>query len=121
MEPYQEALDKAGHNFKLKYSEAEGNPESSNKKKRSRTRRVIRFIPPFNNGITNNVGKWFLSLISKHFSNDQNLKRLFNRNTLKTSYRTGPNLKQQMSRHNRRVINDYRGRTGQQHGSSRQG
>ena len=51
------------------------------------------------------VGKCFLTLIDKHFPKSNHLHRIFNRNTLKLSYRCMNNVKAIISNHNKAVIN----------------
>ena len=50
------------------------------------------------------VGKKFLEEIDKCFPKNGPLGKLFNRNTLKISYRTAPNMKQIISGHNKKVL-----------------
>jgi hypothetical protein len=61
---YQEALNKAGYNHILKYE-----PEviTTNKKSRSRKKKILWFNPPYSSSVKTNVGAKFLKLIDKHF------------------------------------------------------
>ena len=57
---YERALKNSGFNVKLEY-------HKSQPPKRSRTRSVIWFNPPFNAAVKTDVGKRFLALVDKHF------------------------------------------------------
>ena len=79
------------------------NQDNSNSRKRNRTN-VLFFNPPFNLYNGTNVGRIFRDLVQKHFSNGNDLGRLFNKNKLKISYRCLPNLKSKISSHNRQIL-----------------
>ena len=102
VEPYQEALDRAGYEHQLLYQEPE--PEAPPPPKRkSRSRRVTWFNPPFSQSISTNIGKRFLSLIDSCFPPDHELRRVVNRNTVKVSYSTMPNMAQEVNQHNAKI------------------
>ena len=63
--PYQDALDKAGHKHKLVWEEPE--PAAPPSTRRSRSRRVTWFNPPFSQSISTNIGAKFLQLIDSCF------------------------------------------------------
>ena len=67
-------------------------------------RHCIYFNPPWSNNVTTNVGRDFLIAVDECFPKDGPLGKIFNRNTLKISYRTTPNLKQIISKHNKKVL-----------------
>ena len=98
---YQAALEKSGYNFNLSY-----NPTSSTTlpKKRQRKRRVIWWNPPYSANVKTSVGKLFFKAMEKHFGKDNPLSKLFNKNTLKMSYRTVPNFKKLISSHNTKLL-----------------
>ena len=98
--PYQEALQKSGYNFKLQY-----NPQPS-KPKRSRSRNIIWFNPPYNSTVSTNIGYKFLQAVDDCFTPDHPLRKIFNRNTLKLSYSCMPNVKSIISSHNKSVLKD---------------
>ena len=98
--PYQEALQKSGYNFKLQY-----NPQPS-KPKRSRSRNIIWFNPPYNSTVSTNIGYKFLQAVDDCFTPDHPLRKIFNRNTLKLSYSCMPNVKSIISSHNKFVLKD---------------
>ena len=98
--PYQEAQQKSGYHFKLQY-----NPQPS-KPKRSRSRNIIWFNPPYNSTVSTNIGYKFLQAVDDCFTPDHPLRKIFNRNTLKLSYSCMPNVKSIISSHNKSVLKD---------------
>ena len=73
------------------------NKQNSKKRKR----KIIWFNPPYSKNIKTNVGKIFKYLVNKHFGSDPILKKVFNKNSLKLSYRAMPNLGNIISNHNK--------------------
>ena len=97
---YQDALKKAGYNYKLKF-----NPmEKKNKKNSSRKRDVLWFNPPYSQGVRTNVGAKFLKLIDKHFPKSNPLSKILNRNKVKMAYRCTPNMSKIISSHNSKIL-----------------
>ena len=96
---YQEALDNAGYKYQLKYQQVK-----QNKKNRCRKRKIVWFNPPWAANVKTNVGGSFLKLIKKHFPKQNPLSKVINRNTVKVSYRTTPNLKRIISAHNNKIL-----------------
>ena len=103
---YQQALNNSNFNYILKFSEKCNNE----KKNRPRKRKTIYYNPPFCLSVKTNLGKKFLQLIGKHFTEDNGMKKLFNRNNCKLSYSCMSNIKSLIQRHNRRVLNAYNNR-----------
>ena len=124
---YQEALERAGHRHILTFkgisNEAEINPETpqglndtsntqiqrgynptERSKRKNRHRNVIWYNPPFNDAAKTDIGKVFLRLIHKHFDNNPELKKLFNKNNVKVSYSCGRNVKQDIQGHNKHIL-----------------
>ena len=56
--PYQDALDKAGHKYKLHYA-----PSSETRNVRNRTRNIIWFNPPYCQSVKTNIGKQFFKIL----------------------------------------------------------
>ena len=75
-------------------------------KRKNRKRDIIWFNPPFSKSVSTNVGKYFLSLIDKHFPRHHKFRKIFNRNTLKISYACLPNMKAKMNQHNKKVLRE---------------
>ena len=92
--PYENALKTSGFNTTLQY--VRNSPT-----KRSRSRSIIYFNPPYNASLTTNIGKSFLSLIDKHFPAHNRYSKIFNRNTIKISYSCTPNMKLIITAHNK--------------------
>ena len=99
---YQEALDKAGYKFKLKYK-----PEQTKNraKKRQRKRNVTWWNPPYSSNVKTSIGRKFFKLLDQHFPKNHPLHEIINRNTVKMSYRTTPNFKKIISAHNSKILN----------------
>ena len=97
--PYQEALNKAGYNHQLTYQQ----PAAPEARRKTRTRRVTWFNPPFSQSISTNIGQKFLALLDSCFPPGHELRKVINRNSVKISYSTMPNMAQQLSQHNSKV------------------
>ena len=107
--PYQDALRRAGYEFQLEFEDqinfGEGGEEgSSSKKRKNRKRKIIWFNPPFSHTVKTKIGQTFLKLLDKHFPKGNPLHKIFNRNTVKTSYRCMPNLGKKISAHNLKIL-----------------
>ena len=61
---YQEAIEKSGYDFELKYSPSIENPQSF---RSNRRRKEIWFNPPFSTGVKTRIGARFLKLVDQHF------------------------------------------------------
>ena len=102
--PYQEALRKSGYNHNLEFSHPPLDPSPTKKKGKSRSRKVTWFNPPWNSAVKTNVGKQFLRLIDTSFSRNNPLRKLFNRSTVKVSYKCMPNMSSLVSSHNTKLL-----------------
>ena len=102
---YQEALNKAGYNFQLEYNPPPQTAENS-PPKRCRKRKEFWFNPPFSTNVETKIGQAFFQVVEKHFGKSSNnpLKKIFNKRTIKLSYRTTPNFKAIISSHNKRLL-----------------
>ena len=99
-QPYQEALNRSGYNHTLEYTP----PLEFNTKKKNRKRSITWFNPPFSLNVRTNIGKEFLNLLDRAFPPDNPLSKLFNRQTVKISYKRMPNMAQAVAGHNTRVL-----------------
>ena len=97
---YQDALDRSGYSHKLTYK-----PKKAKKEKR-RQRKILWWNPPYNASVSTNVGQMFLAMLDKHFPKGSELHKLFNRNNVKMSYRTGKNVQSYISSHNKAILRD---------------
>ena len=102
--PYQEALNKSGYAYKLKYKPTGNNTTTkTTKEKRSRKRNITWFNPPYSKDVKTDIGKNFLKLIDTCFPPSNILHKVLNRNTVKISYSCMENMKQIISKHNKIV------------------
>ena len=98
---YETALKNSGYkNVDFKY-----NVVYRNNNKQSRQRNIIWFNPPFSQAVSTNVAKRFLDLIDKHFPQNNQLHKTFNRNTVKVSYSCTANVGSIIKSHNKKVTN----------------
>ena len=95
---YQEALQKAGHKFNLTFNPTDSN--SNRNRNKNRKRNITWFNPPFSKHVSNNIGKKFIHLISKHFPKEHPLHSICNRNTIKISYSCMNNMRAIVKSHN---------------------
>ena len=100
--PYQEALKRSGYSHTLKYEEPVENP----KPKRTRSRNVTYFNPPYSANTTTDVGRKFLNLVEKHFPPGHVLHSTFNKNTTKFSYSCMPSIGKMISSHNANIMKE---------------
>ena len=100
---YNNALRASGHNNILKY---EPQLDMSGKRKRIRKRKCLYFNAPYCQTVKNNLGKEFLTLVSKHFKKDHKLYKIFNRKTIKISYSCMSNMKNIIQGHNSKILNN---------------
>ena len=98
---YNQALRSAGYQEDIQFQER---TEVEGGRTRKRKRNSTWFNPPFNNEVSTNVARKFLCMISRHFPRDSPLGKHLNRNTVKVSYRTLPNMQSIISGHNKKVL-----------------
>ena len=99
--PYQDALKKSGYDYKLEYKPT---INQNNKPKNNRKRNITWFNPPYSKHVASNIGKQFLNLIDTCFPPTNKLHKILNRNTVKLTYRCMPNIKQNISNHNKTIL-----------------
>ena len=97
---YQDALVNSGYTAKPSYQ-----PPKDKQSGRIRRRNILWFNPPFSANVKTNVAAIFLKMVDKHFPVGSNLRRYFNRSTIKVSYSTTKNMKAHVAKHNRQVLN----------------
>ena len=76
---YKNIFNQAGYDYKYQYK------PSSNKNAMKIEKETSGSTRPSKN-ISNNMGKYFLLLIQKHFLNNQKYQKIFTKNNLKVSY-----------------------------------
>ena len=94
---YSSALKASGYNNKLMYT------EKTIAKKRSQRRNVIWFNLPWNDEVSTNVAKKFLSMIDRLIPKGPALGKHFNRSTVKVSYSSMPNMARIILGHNKNL------------------
>ena len=94
---YKDALSKSGFKSKLNNKDSAA---PTNKKMISRKRKIIWFNPPYNQNLSTNIVKIFLSLVDKHFPCTHQLHKIFNHNIIKVSYSCMSNIQELIKKHN---------------------
>ena len=102
----QVSLEKSGYEHKLKFIPVITN--SNKNKKKNRKRKITYFNPPFSCSVRTKVGKEFLKILDTSFPPNNPLKKIFNRNTVKLSYKCMPNMAKAISNHNQKLAKDDR-------------
>ena len=96
----QDALDKSGYKHKLKH---QANINTANNKNQ-RKRNIVWFNSSYSKNVKTNIGKIFLNLIKKHFSPHHKFHKLFNKNTVTSSYSCTRNIKTIINSHNTKIL-----------------
>lgn len=99
--PYQEALQKSGYEYQLKYAP---HKQLANDSKRKRSRNITWFNPPYSDRVSSNIGKQFFNLLDTCFPQGHQLHKLLNRNTVKLSYGCMPNIQRIITTHNKSAL-----------------
>ena len=66
--------------------------------------KITWFNPPWNSAVKTNIGKQFLRIIDTSFPPGNPLRKLFNRSTVKVSYKCMPNMSSLVSSHNVKLL-----------------
>ena len=107
---YEHALKQSDYDVSLHFSDCKSTTTPPCVK-RKRQRNIIWYNPPFSKSVKSNVARNFLHLLDKHFPVGSPLHKLFNRNNVKISYSCMPNVKNTISRHNKRILSSNTART----------
>ena len=98
---YEQCLSNGGYKEKMNYRD----PTPPNFiTKRKRQRNILWFNQPHSKTVKTKIGKFFLQLIKKHFPKEHKFHKIFNRNTLKLSYSSMPNIKTKINAHKREIL-----------------
>ena len=97
---YNNCLKKSGFNHDIQYTVKSPTSKPQQRKQRN----IVWFNPPYNMQVETNIGKNFLTLISKHFPAHHKYHKIFNKNTIKLSYSCTPDVKSAISRHNKKIL-----------------
>ena len=98
---YNQALKNSGYKDEIQFITR---PPVTKRKQKRRKRNIIWFNPPWNVEVSTNIARKFLVMIDKHFPKGSEMGKHFNRNTIKVSYCTMPNMQSIISSHNRKMI-----------------
>ena len=98
---YQSELERCGYKHQLTYNPR---PAENVKVKKTRSRKVTWFNPPYSMDVATNVGQEFLKLIDTHFPPGHILHSVMNRSSVKVSYRCLPNMGTQVAKHNAKLL-----------------
>ena len=69
-----------------------------------RSKQITWINPPFSQNVMTNIGAEILKAVTSSFPKDHSLYKIFNRNTIKISYRTTSSMQQVISRHNTKLL-----------------
>ena len=95
---YQEAIRASRYDHELAYNHK--HEKGKNKKRR---RNILYFNVIFCKSVATRVGKCFLEIVDKNFTEDHLYCKVFNQKTLKVFYSCMPNMKQLIMAHNRKM------------------
>ena len=102
---YQIALNNSKYKHQLKYNpQAIPDNNEGARSRKKRKRKVSWFNPPYSSNVATNVAKQFLNLLDTCFPPLHPLHAIMNRNTVKVSYCTMPNIKQIITAHNKKIL-----------------
>ena len=59
---------------------------------------------PFSSNVMTNLGKRFFGILNKHFPENSELAKIFNKNRVKLSYSCMPNMQSNISGHNKKIL-----------------
>ena len=106
IQPYKDALSQSGfNNNNLNFDpNVKQQQQQKQQKRKRRGRKITWFNPPFSLNVKTNIGKIFLQLIKECFPKTHILHKICNKNTLKLSYRTMPNISSHISKHNNKIL-----------------
>ena len=99
---YEEALKRSGYNRRLQFVP----PQQTQGRRRNRKRNIIWYNPPFSKNVKTKIAQEFLKLIDKHFPERHKFHKLFNRQNVKVSYSSMPNMKAIINGHNQKVLSE---------------
>ena len=101
---YQNALPESGFKQELKYTPSDTSFQEENNQ-RTRRRKIIWVNPTYSTNVKTSIGKIFLRLLVKHFPVNNKMYKVFNKNTVKVSYRCMKNMDSIISVHNCNILN----------------
>ena len=78
----------------------DSNDNNDPRASKQRKRNIMWFNSPFSKNVATKIGRYFLNLLDKHFPQDHNFHKIFNRNNIKVSYSCMSNIKSAINSHN---------------------
>ena len=93
--------------LKLKYEKVDLNRFNKKRKSRPRHSRIMWFNPPYDEWVRTNVIQRMFAALERCYPRGHRLHKIFNRHTIKASYRTLANMSKQIAIHNSIIIKDY--------------
>ena len=101
---YQNALSESGFKQELKYTPSDTSFQEENNQ-RTRRRKIIWVNPTYSRNVKTSIGKIFLRLLVKHIPVNNKMYKVFNKNTVKVSYRCMKNMDSIVSVHHCNILN----------------
>ena len=95
---YKEAIERSGYKHDFQYT------PNRNQQRNKRKRKIIWFNPPYNKNLSTNIGRYFLTLVKKHFPQHHKFHKIFNKNNIKVSYGCMSNVKSIIDSHNKKIL-----------------
>ena len=102
-------LNQSRYDYELQYKPPNENENKSKTSKNYNKKNIIFFNLPFSKKVSNNIGKYFLLLIQKHFPNNHKYK-IFKKNNVKI-YSCMANIKSIIIMHSKEVITEEKKNT----------
>jgi hypothetical protein len=99
---YNKALSNSNYDETIVYKPKTDKTTTS--KKKTRSRKILWFNPPYSKNVKTEIGKIFIKLIKKHFPKDNKYHNFFNGNTVKVSYSCMNNVESIIKSHNTNMI-----------------
>ena len=101
-------LASCGYNWKTNLSTARRKYWKYKSTGKNRKHDIIWLNQTYSKLLKRNISKYFLRLFNKHFPPGHKLYKIFNKNTLKLSYSSMPNLKAKIDGHNQKILENRR-------------
>ena len=101
-------LASCGYNWKTNLSTARRKYWKYKNTGKNRKHNIIWLNQTYSKLLKTNISKYFLRLFNKHFPPGHKLYKIFNKNTLKLSYSSMPNLKAKIDGHNQKILENRR-------------
>ena len=100
----EKVLNNSGFTETFSYIKSSDQNINNREAKKKRKRKIIWYNPPFSLNVKTNVGKLFFKILRKNFPKTNPLSKIFNKNTVKTSYGCTRNVKFITSGHNKQIL-----------------